>query len=83
MKITISFTLKDGKKRTRTFKNPDSLIGHKHPEREVLLLTNSSLYAGKTTGELDEHGTIVLTRDDSWLKLDIPFGNIVGWAYMD
>ncbi len=83
MKITLSFTLKDGKKRTRTFKNPDSLIGHKHPEREVLLLTNSGLYVGKTTGELDEDGTIVLTRDDSWLKLEIPFRNIVGFAYMD
>lgn len=83
MKITLSFTLKDGKKRTRTFKNRELLIGHKHPEREVLLLTNKGMYGGKTTGDIDEEGKIILERYASPFTIEVPFSMIVGWVYMD
>lgn len=82
MKITLTFTLNDGKKRTRTFREPDSLIGHSNPKREVLLLTNRGMYSGKTTGDIDEDGNIILERYESSFSIEVPFYKIVGWAYL-
>lgn len=82
-KITVTFT--DGK--TRTLRDPAMLWAIDGRRTAYFVFDNGQVYKGQTNGVVDEDGDFCLKTDRTTipgvLGIGLPFGRLVGWAYVN
>lgn len=82
-KITITF--KDGKR--RVLKEPDTLQTIDARRTAYFVFDNFQVFKGQTDGEVDENGEFCLKTERSTipgiLGIGLPFGRLIGWAYVN
>lgn len=76
----IKITLTDGRQYTLREKET---LGEINKEQEaIFLFDNGQIYQGQSDGQVDEEGDFPLFRPISKVGIALPFGRLVGWAYL-
>ncbi len=76
----IEIRLTDGQQ--YTLRGKDTLGEIDKEQKAIFLFDNGQLYQGQSDGQVDEEGDFPLFRPTSKVGIALPFGRLVGWAYL-
>lgn len=65
-----------------TLRGKDTLGEIDKEQEAIFLFDNGQIYQGQSDGQVDEEGDFPLFRPTSKVGIALPFGRLVGWAYL-